>query len=180
MKRLLLEMKIIKRILLSYIEHYAMHIYCYTYDTFKFTVAFHKLYQYVYLAVHDKNKPNKCTICDYKSTTKAELKSHIRSVHEKIKVQCQLCEASFSRPSRLKLHVASVHEGKKPYQCSNCDFRSAVEAGLKRHVEQVHEKKDRKLCILCNNTFSTNYNLNAHIASVHEGKNLKKTKKITL
>ena len=38
---------------------------------------------------------------------------HIQSVHEKIKHQCEICGKLFSLKAELKKHVKKVHEGQK-------------------------------------------------------------------
>ena len=66
-------------------------------------------------SVHEKvNYP--CDQGDYKSTTLGSLKSHIEAVHEKFKYPCNLCQYKASTQGHLKKHVESV-----TYYCTLCD-----------------------------------------------------------
>ena len=43
-------------------------------------------------SVHEKNKPFKCDICDYKFSQVGDMNKHIVSVHEKKKLfKCEIC-----------------------------------------------------------------------------------------
>ena len=65
-------------------------------------------------AVHEKKKPNECSLCDAKFAEKSALKSHILAVHDKVRpFICEQCNHSFTRKFHLKTHVETVHEGKK-------------------------------------------------------------------
>ena len=44
-------------------------------------------------SVHERFKPFKCTICDYETAEKGNLKQHIKSVYEDIKAfNCNICD----------------------------------------------------------------------------------------
>ena len=48
--------------------------------------------------------------CDYEATTQGSLKTHIQSVHEKIKYPCNQCGYQATQKGSLKRHIQSVHE----------------------------------------------------------------------
>ena len=51
-----------------------------------------------------------------------DLKSHIKSLHEKEKVnKCNLCSYSTSNEGNLNGHTSFVHEGLKPQKRSFCE-----------------------------------------------------------
>ena len=60
-------------------------------------------------SVHERIKPFKCKICDFRSAKKCNLKKHIESVHEDFK--CKICEYKTAEKRSLKIHMQSVHEG---------------------------------------------------------------------
>lgn len=57
-----------------------------------------------HLLRHTGNKPYKCNVCDYKTTQRDRLDSHVRT-----------------------------HTGEKPFACPECDFRSTTKQGLYYH-----------------------------------------------
>ena len=59
-------------------------------------------------------KPWNCLECDYATTKRYNLKSHIGSVHQGIKKE-------------------------KKWKCSDCDYASAKRFDLKKHTIAVHQ-----------------------------------------
>ena len=58
--------------------------------------------------------PYKCSICNYETLEKSNLKRHFDSVHEKKKPhKCTICENSFSDKGGLKKHLDTVHGEKR-------------------------------------------------------------------
>ena len=49
--------------------------------------------------------------------------------------QCSICDYNSSDKRQLKQHIASVHEGKKPHECSICDYTSSKKGNLKQHIQ---------------------------------------------
>ena len=45
-----------------------------------------------------------CLQCDFKTTKKASLQTHTKSLHEGQKFQCSLCGSAFAKPSNLQKH----------------------------------------------------------------------------
>lgn len=58
---------------------------------------------------------------------------------------CTLCGKTFSRTSSLKTHIFTVHERMKKYQCpyTNCNKRFTTNSNMRRHV-RIHERNTRK------------------------------------
>jgi len=75
---------------------------------------------------------------------KANLKSHILAVHERKKpLKCSICDARFSTRRNMKRHVASVHEKRKLYKCDICLLLNqpgvfTIKSDLTGHIETVH------------------------------------------
>ena len=56
-------------------------------------------------------KPFECQHCQYKTSQKSILETHIKSVHEKIKsFQCQYCEHKTAYKSALNIHIKAIQE----------------------------------------------------------------------
>lgn len=57
---------------------------------------------------------------------------------------CSLCGKTFSRTSTLKTHIFTVHERIKKYQCpyTNCNKRFTTNSNMRRHV-RIHERNTK-------------------------------------
>ena len=68
------------------------------------------------MSVHENKKSYMCSICDYVSSQKFDLKMHTQSVHDNYKLQkCSICDFNCSQKGNSKVHIESVHENKKSY-----------------------------------------------------------------
>ena len=54
-----------------------------------------------------------CIKCEFKSTWKDKVKSHIRNVHEIPKYTCGQCEYKSAQKDTLKKQIETVHDGKR-------------------------------------------------------------------
>ena len=64
---------------------------------------------------HLTEKRFRCTICDYKSKRKFQLKKHMKHVHtesEETPLQCKLCTFTSTYVAHLKQHISRVHMSK--------------------------------------------------------------------
>ena len=69
--------------------------------------------------MHKDVHPYKCSSCGGTFLENIELKRHIGSVHEDLKL-CNKCDASFALIEDLAQHLKSVHEEAKAYLCQLC------------------------------------------------------------
>ena len=63
------------------------------------------------------------------------LETHNSSVHEKNK--CSICDYTSSNKSTLKTHIESAHEKKRPHKCTICDYSSSQKSTLKTHTRII-------------------------------------------
>jgi KRAB domain-containing zinc finger protein len=119
--------------------------------------------------VHNKIKDFKCTLCEFKCSLNSHLKIHIKQVHDKIKdFECQECEFKFSTNSHLKQHIKQVHDKIKDFECQECEFKFSTKGNLKQHIKQVHNKIKDFKCNFCDFNSSLNSHLKQHIKQVHD------------
>ena len=101
----------------------------------------------------------KCDQCNHKMTSKAVLKSHLRSMHGLEKLQCDLCDfKSISRHS-IWAHKKRIHDGEK-YDCNLCDFTTnGSVTRIRYHVKRMHSSMRDLQCDDCEYKASVNANL---------------------
>ena len=71
------------------------------------------------LGVHEGKIPSyTCDICEKRFTSINGLRSHFKSIHEKIKdIECLICEKRFTDKSILNSHISNIHEKKNFTKC---------------------------------------------------------------
>lgn len=111
--------------------------------------------------VHTKKKRFKCSLCNYDSYFKNDLKKH-KQCHEKTNsfkrfeildltkqlsddvdtevFKCRICSSTFDNKPSLKLHILQ-HTGSTPFLCSICGSSFRVEKSLKQHMANLHQEK---------------------------------------
>ena len=112
-----------------------------------------------------------CKNCDFETTEKDDLKTHMETLHKVIKAfKCSICNYETSRNDILKIHVACVHEGIKRswFNCNICNYKSAVKSNLNKHMKSVHGKNKAFKCNICNFQVAAECHLKRHIENVHE------------
>ena len=111
-----------------------------------------------------------CQKCSYIAKEKGDLKTHFKSVHEKIRIKCEICDKDFARGPGLILHRQKVHEGiDKSAQCSICEQKLASKGKLKRHINDIHLKLKPFECPSCKYKATNKPMLNNHVKAMHEG-----------
>ena len=83
-------------------------------------------------------KSQQCSQCEYKATSKSNIQSHIKSVHEGHKFSCPHCGLTFTQKGSLNRHIKSVHESEK-FQCTHCEYKATQKGHLQTHIKSVHE-----------------------------------------
>ena len=105
-----------------------------------------------------------CHICEKTFSKKSNLNTHIRTVHEEIKVfECARCGRRFPALGDMERHVSSVHDKIKPFKCPTCESRFARKDEMQNHCITVHEKIKRFRCEICDKRYSASGDLNRHV-----------------
>ena len=141
-----------------------------------------------------KYRKQKCTKCDFIARNIAELNSHYKRHHSRVK--CPLCHMDFATENSLKKHKYNhtlgqrfpctdcnksyafksqlnthriQHRRNPSFKCmhKNCDHWSAYEWDLKKHV-RTHTTKWRT-CKYCDYTYNNKKNYHQHLR-VHSEK----------
>ena len=59
--------------------------------------------------VHEGKKPFQCNICEYSTSQKQHLQTHIESVHQGNRFNFQTCDSNFSDEMSLIKHIVFIH-----------------------------------------------------------------------
>ena len=101
------------------------------------------------------DKIHKCTLCEFSSGLKGDLRKHILEAHDgKQEWRCDVCNSIWKRKENLRAHVAQVHEKNKPFKCSFCGYGAARKDSVKSHIACKH--KGISVEILCAKTKNLN------------------------
>ena len=79
-----------------------------------------------------------CNQCHFQTKKKEGLRSHIRTIHEKVKYNCVKCDSQFTQKCHLNSHIKVKHEGIR-YKCKHCDYVTTVKPRLKNHTQAQHD-----------------------------------------
>uniref|UniRef100_A0ABD2WT03 C2H2-type domain-containing protein n=1 Tax=Trichogramma kaykai TaxID=54128 RepID=A0ABD2WT03_9HYME len=122
-------------------------------------------------------RPNECDIFLKSFGRKANLKTHIYTLHNQNKpYQCEICRKSFGKKSTLKTHIHAVHKQSKPFElhnrsksfeCEICHKSFGYRNVLKNHTNAVHDRNKPFECEICHNSFRLKHHLKNHINAIH-------------
>ena len=76
--------------------------------------------------------------------------------------RCTECEFSSIRAAELKTHVMSMHTGEKPYKCNQCNYSCAQSCHLQRHM-RTHSGEKPFQCNQCSKAYTDKRNLTNHL-----------------
>lgn len=106
-----------------------------------------------------------CRQCGKTCVSRAELRAHECSSHERI--VCHLCGKTFSSPNCLKLHI-NVHFGINLHQCNSCSKAYPRKFDLARHQDIMHKDKRTSFkCEQCSAIFLYKSSLYRHAKVSH-------------
>lgn len=104
--------------------------------------------------------------CHTETTTRPLLRYHKRAVHEKIRNFACHCGKKFAQKAQMKSHQKYFHDKIKDVQCDQCSKLLGSTTALKMHKTVMHPvdgKKPEHPCDVCGVTFSTIQTLGWHM-----------------
>jgi len=110
-----------------------------------------------------KNKRFPCSQCGHAFAQGADLRKHVRTVHERLRpFSCDLCEKKFGEKGNLRKHRRSVHLNERPFSCNACGSSFAFKDGLARHIRLVHDQVHPFTCARCGVSYKQISQLRRH------------------
>ncbi|XP_029035221.2 zinc finger protein 1 homolog isoform X5 [Osmia bicornis bicornis] len=123
-----------------------------------------------------------CNFCDYESTNKSTLTSHISRKHagkaidkrrgsygsstEPKEYSCNECEFKCQNRRKLKEHLERKHASEYKYDCEYCGKKFKVKGDMRLHVRFKH-KEGPIVCDVCGKTCSNSNSLYVHQKWAH-------------
>ncbi|XP_046820348.1 zinc finger protein 135-like [Vespa crabro] len=123
-----------------------------------------------------------CNYCNYESTNKSTLYSHISRKHstrrtgrrktsrgilsEQEEYACDICEFKCQTRRRLKEHLERKHASEYKYDCEFCGKKFKVKGDMRLHVRFKH-KEGPIVCDVCGKTCSNSNSLYVHQKWAH-------------
>ena len=112
----------------------------------------------------------RCEFCEFKTRSKAKLKSHQRSSHDKENFLCTACDSVFVGLGTFNHHL-KIHQNtsanRKLFKCDLCPYFSDKKRNLTKH-EKSHSADLRLSCKLCSFVCKWNNELKRHMIKEHQ------------
>ncbi|KAK2584340.1 hypothetical protein KPH14_006731 [Odynerus spinipes] len=112
-------------------------------------------------AVHKKEKPYQCNICNKRFSYKQGLERHEMMHNEDKTFVCEYCKEAFRTSTKLARHL-TTHAGHRPYLCKLCPRTFLLSHHLTRHM-RTHSVEKRHVCEDCGKAFKRKESLEVHL-----------------
>lgn len=116
-----------------------------------------------HIAFHSAERQLQCLICGRHFLRKDALKQHIDT--HVTSYQCKFCPKTLSTKAILKTHLRT-HTGLRPFECEFCNKTFLKRGDMVRH-KRVHTGERPFKCNICQKTFTRNHLLTEHKQNAH-------------
>ena len=85
-----------------------------------------------------REKSNKCSLCDYASSRASNLRTHLKTHSGEKSNKCNLCDFASVLAGNLRTHL-KTHGGEKSNKCNQCGYASSYASDLRTHFKFIVE-----------------------------------------
>ena len=107
-----------------------------------------------------------CNHCEKSFPSKNFLNKHL-PIHAEKTLECPHCFKKFNHKGRHRTHIDSVHLKLKPFKCEHCREQFSAMNVLRRHIRNIHFKIKPYQCEQCDKGYQDSFQLKKHVASIH-------------
>ena len=109
-----------------------------------------------------------CPLCEFMAVTYYELYKHLEQTHTKKKIKCEKCDYESTSKDEIDSHIQLEHEITRVdisseeqlfLNCDQCEYKCGLNIKLKKHKQKCHDQQqDTKLRYQCEGcVFSSDY-----------------------
>ncbi|XP_058818493.1 gastrula zinc finger protein xFG20-1-like [Topomyia yanbarensis] len=114
---------------------------------------------------HCEDKQIPCILCDKIARCQADLRQHMRMVHEEKKLQCSLCDLKTNNRYDLERHMR-IHTQTREYVCHHCGKAFYCNSVLTIHL-RTHSGETPYVCPICPKGFVHRRMYVMHMEKLH-------------
>lgn len=120
-----------------------------------------------HLLTHKESMVLCCEHCQYKTSNKYLLATHM-GVHFKTRsFQCEYCSATPTSLANLRAHIKRNHTNDRNFKCAQCGRAFCYKSELQQHLD-FHMGIKRYHCDKCDKMYSDLQDLKKHLSKIHE------------
>ncbi|XP_053401250.1 RE1-silencing transcription factor-like isoform X2 [Mercenaria mercenaria] len=93
-----------------------------------------------YQTHHSQLMEHKCTVCDFKSSSRKALFEHKKTHDSNPELTCKTCSYQCSNKSALRNHVR-IHGTEEPFKCTYCEYKSVQLGNVQAHMHRKHPNR---------------------------------------
>ena len=132
--------------------------------------VYHKRALVQHIETKHKGIRYSCDSCEYVTTQKVHLKTHINAAHLKSKqFACSKCDKSFTSKYHKNSHMSRIHEKMVKIKCIHCP-KEINQLNMKTHVLRLHSEAENVPCDFCDFIGRSKRQLKDHTRFKHSSK----------
>uniref|UniRef100_A0A8C6TVN6 C2H2-type domain-containing protein n=1 Tax=Neogobius melanostomus TaxID=47308 RepID=A0A8C6TVN6_9GOBI len=116
----------------------------------------HNMHRHI-SAVHRREKPHSCLVCQKAFAQKSDLIIHMRMHTGEKPFVCAFCTKGF------RVRHMRTHTDGHPFRCPECGMCFRQRYNVSRHVAVVHRREKPHMCTVCKKEFARKHDFVTHL-----------------